>query len=172
MDFYKTLEKVINENHLQGRPDCIYIQDDTVLPLNNHLSNDIAAKGSKDVVGMTSVELTTEMPSTNSEPLPCASASTDATSTIKDLLRTPKKRVNAKSRPVRVPMLHLISPENKAQLLQKLTRKSNRRNVTASDRQNIQGKKKINQLQGLNLRETYQKNGTVLTVHKYLFTQL
>ncbi|XP_020287527.1 uncharacterized protein LOC109856551 [Pseudomyrmex gracilis] len=55
-DFYKMLEKVIDDNNLWDRPECIYNQDETGLPLNNRPPNIIAAKGSKDVISMTSVE--------------------------------------------------------------------------------------------------------------------
>lgn len=55
-DFYKVLEKVIDDNNLRGKPECIYNQDETGLPLNNRASNIVAQKGSRDVVSMTSVE--------------------------------------------------------------------------------------------------------------------
>lgn len=54
--FYEVLQKVIEDNNLQGRPECIYNQDETGLPLNNRSPNIIAQKGSKDVISMTSVE--------------------------------------------------------------------------------------------------------------------
>lgn len=53
-EFYKMLEKVIDDNNLRGRPECIYNQDETGLPLNNHPPKVIAVKGSKDVISMTS----------------------------------------------------------------------------------------------------------------------
>ena len=36
-NFYKTLEKVIDDNNLRGRPECIYNQDETGLPLTTVL---------------------------------------------------------------------------------------------------------------------------------------
>ena len=46
-NFYKTLEKVIDDNNLRGRSECIYNQDETGLPLNNRPPNVIAAKDVK-----------------------------------------------------------------------------------------------------------------------------
>lgn len=46
-EFYKVLKKVIKDNNLRGRSECIYNQDETELPLNNRPPNVIATKGSK-----------------------------------------------------------------------------------------------------------------------------
>ncbi|KAF2895931.1 hypothetical protein ILUMI_10245 [Ignelater luminosus] len=52
-EFYKTFEKVVEENDLRG---CVYNVDKTGMPLNNQPPNIIAKKGSKDVVSMISVK--------------------------------------------------------------------------------------------------------------------
>lgn len=54
--FYEVLQQVIDDNNLQGKPECIYNQDEIGLPLSNRPPNIIARKGSKDVISMTSVE--------------------------------------------------------------------------------------------------------------------
>ncbi|KAF2891803.1 hypothetical protein ILUMI_14370 [Ignelater luminosus] len=55
-EFYKTLEKVVEENDLRGESECVYNINETEMPLNNQPPNIIAKKGSKNVVSMTSVE--------------------------------------------------------------------------------------------------------------------
>lgn len=55
-EFFKTLQKVIDDNNLRGKPECMYNVDETGIPLNNRPPNIIAEKGSREVVSMTSVE--------------------------------------------------------------------------------------------------------------------
>ncbi|KAF2885588.1 hypothetical protein ILUMI_20572 [Ignelater luminosus] len=45
-EFYKTLEKVVEENDLRGKPECVYNVDETGMPLNNQPPNIIAKNGS------------------------------------------------------------------------------------------------------------------------------
>lgn len=52
--FFKTLEKVIDDNNLRGRSECIYNVDETGVPLNNRPP--VTQKGCRDAISMTSVE--------------------------------------------------------------------------------------------------------------------
>lgn len=51
-EFFNTLETVVDNNHLRGRPECVYNVDETGIPFNNRPPNIIAQKGAKDVVSM------------------------------------------------------------------------------------------------------------------------
>lgn len=55
-EFFNTLETVVDNKNLRGRPECVYNVDETGMPLSNRPPNIIAQKGAKDVVSMTSVE--------------------------------------------------------------------------------------------------------------------
>ncbi|CAG4994976.1 unnamed protein product [Parnassius apollo] len=55
-EFFNTLETVVDNNNLRGKPECVYNVDETGMPLSNRPPNIIAQKGAKDVVSMTSVE--------------------------------------------------------------------------------------------------------------------
>lgn len=55
-EFFNTLETVVDNNNLRGRPECVFNVDETGMPLSNRPPNIIAQKGAKDVVSMTSVE--------------------------------------------------------------------------------------------------------------------
>ncbi|XP_045450942.1 uncharacterized protein LOC123659815 [Melitaea cinxia] len=55
-EFFNTLETIVDNNNLRGRPECIYNVDETGMPLSNRPPNIIAQKGAKDVVSMTTVE--------------------------------------------------------------------------------------------------------------------
>ncbi|XP_069685882.1 uncharacterized protein [Periplaneta americana] len=54
--FYEQLKKLTIECNLEGRPECLYNQDETGLPMNNKPPNVVAQKGSRDVVSLTNVE--------------------------------------------------------------------------------------------------------------------
>ncbi|CAG5035003.1 unnamed protein product [Parnassius apollo] len=55
-EFFNTLETVVDNNNLRGKPECVYNVDETGMSLSNRPPNIIAQKGAKDVVSMTSVE--------------------------------------------------------------------------------------------------------------------
>lgn len=55
-EFFKTLETVVDNKNLRGKPECVYNVDETGIPLNNRPPNIIAQKGAKDVVSLTNVE--------------------------------------------------------------------------------------------------------------------
>lgn len=55
-DYFKLLERILTENDLMSKPNCVFNMDESGLQLNNRPGHVLAAKGSKAVASTTSTE--------------------------------------------------------------------------------------------------------------------